>query len=218
MPIGINNVKKIKLKPTPFDQAWYKFLGEVPFDQGWNCTVFGPSFNGKSTFALFFAMQCTTFGNVLYINAEEDSAKGTLQNKLIKNSIRSYKYDFDFADTIDLVEIDKLLMSGRYKYCVRDSIHALAKWNNQKALDTWMNFRSYKKVSFIDVLFSTKDELNFKGESDMIHLSEFAIEVKKDGKGLPLARMERKNRYKSNPDKYKYFDFINRKLPKEIIK
>jgi hypothetical protein len=215
MPVSIEKAKEAVINPTPFDKAWFNFLGHLPIDKGWNCTVFGPSFHGKSTFALFFAMQCTMFGNVLYINAEEDTEKGTLKNKLIKNNIKAMNNKFDFADTTDIEEIDKLLKSGEYKYCVRDSIHAFAKWNQVKVLDLWMKFRDYPEVSFIDILFSTKDELNFKGESDMIHLSEFAIECKKNKQDLPIARMERKNRYKDNPNKNKYLDFIHRKIVRE---
>lgn len=215
MPVSIEDAKIIRIKPTPFDKSWLKFLGLLPINKGWNCTVFGASFNGKSTFALYFAMQLTQFGNVLYVNAEEDTIKGTLQNKLRQNNIKSKKYSFDFADTTDIDEIRKLLDSGKYKYCVRDSIHAFAKWNNVKVLDLWMDFRDYPDISFVDVLFSTKDELNFKGESDMIHLSEFAIECKKNEAGLPIARMERKNRYKENPEKNKYLDFIHSKIVRE---
>lgn len=216
MPIGIEDAKKIKIQPTPYEKSWYKFLGALPINKGWNCTIFGASFNGKSTFALYFAMQCTQFGNVLYINAEEDTHKGTLQNKLRQNNIKSKKHSFDFADTTDIGEIRKLLSSGKYKYCFRDSIHAFAKWNDVKVLNLWMEFRDFPEISFADVLFSTKDELTFKGESDMIHLSEFAIECKKNSAGLPIAQMERKNRYKDNPEKYKYFDFIHSKIVREM--
>lgn len=216
MPISIAEASKIRIKPTPFDDTWYKFLGPLPIDKGWNCTVFGASFNGKSVFVLYMGMALSQFGNVLYVNAEEDTPKGTIQNKIRRNEIRALKYDFDFADTTDLVEIEKLLDSGHYKYVIRDSIHALAQFNDIKPLHLWREFKRWPDISFIDVLFSMKDEKNFKGESDILHLSEFTIECKKNNAGLPIARSARKNRYKEDPDKNKYFDFIHNKILRTV--
>lgn len=217
MPISIAEASKIRTKPTPLDDPWFKFLGELPLDKGWNGTVFGPSFNGKSVFVLYFGMALSQFGDVLYVNVEEDSPKGTIQNKINKNDIRALKYNYDFADTTDLAEINKMLDSGKYKYVIRDSIHALALHNDMKPLHLWREFKKWPDISFIDVLFSMKDEKNFKGESDILHLSEFTVECRKNKAGLPIARGTRKNRYKQDPNKYQYLDFIHNKVLRTVI-
>jgi len=187
--------------PMNMGSKWREFLGNMPKNAQWTMLVFGPSFGGKSTFAMKFCPQLVQNGKVLYVNAEESSEGGTLQEKL-----RRLKVSPDKIYIQDSCKIDDLKTefgSGGYKYVIFDSISKFAKFNHITVLEAYELHRDYPDISFIYILFTTKDGKHYKGESDRVFLSEVCVEVRN-----LVADCSLKNRYKTNRSHFT-FEFIN---------
>lgn len=194
---SLESVLQVNTQPLSLPAKWRQFLGEIPRNAQWTMLITGPSFGGKSTFALKFANILTANGDVLYVNAEEFSQGGTLQEKLrrLKVSTRRIK----MQDSCRMDDLHTELKAGNYKFCVFDSVSKFAKFNKITVLDVFMLHEQYPDVSFIYVLFTTKDGKTYKGESDLIFLSEVCVEV-----ADLIADCSLKNRYKRNRNHFQF--------------
>lgn len=181
---------------------WKQFLGDVPGNAQWTMLVYGPSFGGKSTFSLIFANMLARTGDVLYINSEESLKGGTLQDKLRRLKVSSQ--NIFFLDTNNYEDYVNELKTGKYKYVFYDSISKFAKSTGRKILEIYNEHKDYPNVSFVYILFSTKDGKNFKGDADLKFLSEITIRVEN-----LVADCSEKNRYKSNRNHFQ-FNFLKK--------
>lgn len=175
----------------------------MPSNAQWTMLVYGPSFGGKSTFSLMFANVLARTGDVLYINSEENLKGGTLQEKLRRLKISTQ--NIYFLDTNNYSDYRHELKTGKYKFVFYDSISKFAKVCNKKILDVYNEHKEFPNISFVYILFSTKDDKNFKGDADLKYLSEISIEVRD-----LVADCSGKNRYKSNRN-HLQFNFLKTK-------
>lgn len=183
-----------RTKPLNLSTKYAKFLGKLPSDWQWTMLIYGPSHGGKSSFALQFAQELANNGAVLYNNNEENLGGGTLQDKL--RGLGIYHKNIAFYDDTDIDGLRELLASKKYRFCIMDSLSKLAKSNRVKgktttALSIFDWYKEYPHVSFVHVLFSTKDGDTYKGETDLLFLVDLAVEVK-----AGVASCMIKNRYK----------------------
>ncbi len=179
-----------KVKPLNMPLKWNKFLGQIPSNVQWTMLLTGPSFGGKSSFALKLADMLSRSGRVLYINAEENLAGGTIQSKA--RALKISSPTIHFWDNCELNSIKQQIDTGKYKFVIMDSISKIAMFNQKTVMDLFMLHNDYKEqaISFISVLFSLKGGKSFKGENDVLHLAEVVIHAE-DG----IADCHTKNRY-----------------------
>lgn len=197
MPVTLKDAMKIRVRPLPLARRWRTFLGDVPRDLGWSMLIYGCSFGGKSSFALKFAQELAYHGAVLYINAEEDTGKGTLQRKA--RTLNVYSNNIVFSDTKKLEKVKELLDTGLYKFVFLDSLSAMAH-SRAELLEIFSLKDLYPKVSFIYILHFDKSEKVYIGPSTLKHDVDIALSVnnKKTDK-IKLATTD-KNRYKNTMD------------------
>lgn len=199
---NLDDIRNYRTKPLHLPVAWNKFLGDLPSNAQWTIIVYGHSFGGKTSFILKFAQQLIRNGKLLYINAEESLNGGTLQEKIRNLNISSKK--ISFFDDVDLEDIKSELRTGKYKFVVFDSLSKIAKTNKISALDVFNIHKEFPNINFIFILFTTKDGKTYKGESDLIFLSEITIEIKNG-----VADCSVKNRYKKKKINMQFDIFKN---------
>lgn len=187
--VPIEDLKKIKTKSYRMRSEWKKFIGDLPYEYlvngTWQPVVFhifiwGASFSGKSVGSLHLAQEFSRLGDVLYVNAEENLGKGTLELKVKFFKIKSRGNKFIFSNKTDLSEIDKDIESGNYKFVFRDSVHDLANKNNMKVEELIHDqMKKHPNVCFIDISYTLKDGKDFKGKSDIRHMYDATFKAEK---------------------------------------
>lgn len=205
MPVSVNEVIHIRIKPTPLPLLWFKWLGALPIDKQWTALVSGGSYKGKSSIMLRFSKILSRFGKVLYANFEEDATGGTLQVKLKQNGIRSN--DIYFLDSRSTEDLKNELATGKYKYCVVDSITAICDTPKETSL-LFKELKEFKDVSFLFVFHADKEEANYIGSSKFKHMVDIMIDLIMPG----VASIRRKNRWKSDRDNLEFDIFKNKLL------
>lgn len=111
----------------PFTGEWNKILGEP--DIRFSTLIRGEAKSGKSTYCAKFAQYISQFGRVLYISAEERLNSKTLQNRLNYCGVNSVK--IRFVHEKDVVNIEKLLRTGGYRFVIIDSVqHVQMSYND----------------------------------------------------------------------------------------
>jgi len=191
-----------QIAPIPMARIWKDFLGELPIDSQITMLVHGPSHGGKTSFMLKLAKEWGLRYPVLYVNAEEEIGGGTLEVKLRQFKFprsrfekRKGVYFTNHGNNGDnnLDNIIKWIDTGFFKYVIFDSATKLARINNCKLkeiVDLAENYRTHN-INFASILFTTKDQKNYKGDSDLKYDAEMTIRVDN-----LIADCKEKNRYK----------------------
>lgn len=184
------DVGKMEFKALRFLEAWQEFLGLPALD--FSMAIHGLPGQGKSTFALLFALYLAeNFGRVLYITAEEGFSK-TMQDKLKLNE--AFHPDLHIADLRSMEDIITEVKTNTYHFIFIDSL-------NKLHIDTegMRELRKrYQGAAFITVSQSTKDG-KLRGSQEIVHDCDIAIEVKEG-----IARTT-KNRFQESPREYSIF-------------
>ena len=112
------DIVKRNVEVYPFTGDWNKLLGEP--DIRFSTLIRGKAKSGKSTYCMKLAQECSQWGRVLYISAEERINSKTLQQRIAHCGVDSPKVRF--AHTKDLDQIDMLLKNGGYRFVIVDSV------------------------------------------------------------------------------------------------
>lgn len=205
MAISAQDITKIRIKPLPLGAPFGLLLGDVPLEYQWTMGVFGGSFSGKSSFALLLADELSRHGNVLYGNMEENYDTGTIQNKMKVLNLRLR--NVSFLEKSSVAHMEQELQTGKYKYCIIDSIseYATSLREIKEALDIK---KRYPNISFIFILHGNKQEGNYIGPSKIKHLVDIMLECRKGTVSTT------KNRLKSNI-RYMNYQFFQKKFVEE---
>lgn len=102
----------------PFQKEWKVLLGEP--DIRFSSLIRGHAKSGKSTYCAKFAQHCSEWGRVLYVSAEERLNSKTLQQRLAFCGVTSN--NVRLIHTKELTDIDKLIKTGGYRFCIIDSV------------------------------------------------------------------------------------------------
>ncbi len=112
------DIAERNIEVYPFINEWNKLLGEP--DIRFSTLIRGKAKSGKSTYCMKFAQECSQWGRVLYISAEERINSKTLQQRISNCKVTSPKVRF--AHTKELDEIDTLVKNGGYRFVIIDSV------------------------------------------------------------------------------------------------
>lgn len=187
--INMADAMRIRVVPLPLPHEWRRFLGDLPRLQQWTMFVYGPPFGGKSSFLLKFSRVLAYYGKVLYVNAEENTKGGTIQNKARLLQILSDKIYFLDDDTLESIREE--LGAGEYQYCVIDSISEMANTMNE-TLGIIDIRKEFPDISFIFISHADKSEKTYLGPSKLKHKVDIALLVEDS------VVYTEKNRYKRN--------------------
>lgn len=187
---------KIKVRPTLLPKAYKNWIEFMPCNAQWTMGVAGKPGAGKSSWLLKLSAILSKHGRVIYSNFEEDVAGGTLQQKIrdmkIITSFPWAKTKVEFLENERWSELVKRLNTGKYKYCIIDSVSKIKVRGKLKTEEILSLKRQFPKVNLIFVYHYRKDGKGFKGESDFEHEHDYFIEIERGGDAIFI-----KNRFKT---------------------
>lgn len=111
-------IQEKNIEVYPFKGDWNKLPGEP--DIRFSTLIRGKAKSGKSTYCMKLAQECSQWGRVLYVSAEERINSKTLQQRIKSCNVTSP--NVRFAHTKELTEIDQLLKNGGYRFVIFDSV------------------------------------------------------------------------------------------------
>lgn len=168
-------------KALHFTDEWQQFIGYPSIN--FQCAIHGRAGEGKSTFAIQFAMYLAeNFGRVIYISSEEGFSK-TFKDKFVRNNALSE--NLFVADLNSYDEIKKEIPVDAYHFIFIDSLN-----NMRIDAEILKQLRErYKNSSIITISQATKDG-KMRGSYEIIHDVDIEIIVTKG------VAMTNKNRFK----------------------
>jgi predicted ATP-dependent serine protease len=122
-PTTLREITRMPYKAAALSPKWREFLGHVPADEQFSVLLAGPAGTGKSTLCMQLAKEFTRLGHVLYVCAEERTKTGTLRLRAKLLGISSSR--IWLHDTVHYAEVCEQLDTGKYKFCVIDSIQEM---------------------------------------------------------------------------------------------
>lgn len=195
----INAKELAKHRPTPLKlpRRWRELLGKVPENIQWKYAISGPPANGKSTMAFQLSDALARKGKVLYGNFEENTAVGTLSEKLRENRVRNESIDFLETRTLD--KFLEELNTGKYDFAVIDSLSVL--FDSKATIKEFFGQleQDYPSIPIIIVIHYTKGG-QYYGSAFLDHIVDIH-HVVKDGK----ARTSKNRFTKRTPKDFKIF-------------
>jgi hypothetical protein len=108
-PTTLREITRMPYKAAALSPKWREFLGHVPADEQFSVLLAGPA--------------GTRLGHVLYVCAEERTKTGTLRLRAKLLGISSSR--IWLHDTVHYAEVCEQLDTGKYKFCVIDSIQEM---------------------------------------------------------------------------------------------
>lgn len=171
----------------PIPREWERFLGYMESDTRY--LVKGPEGTRKSTFMLKTADMCGRLGEVLYVLAEEKLKSGTVQKRERHAKVTLSRVRYLETPSID--EVDALLSTGRFRFCIVDSVNMLKSKNEDE--ERIMHLWDRHRIVFFYVMQMTKDYKEYKGKADFRHFVDVVIETERRG-GKYYAVAQGKNR------------------------
>lgn len=205
-------ILKQKIVPTPMPSVYQKFFDILPFNSQWIMGVSGLSGHGKSTFLYILCGVLSKYAKVLYANIEENIEGGTIKRKIDETQLYQKfphaKRRIQFLEDNSYNGMIEELETGKYKYCVIDSVSKLQgrKHSSHALIDLKLRF---PKVNFIFVLHYLKFGGTYKGGSELIHEFDVFYEVE------DLVVYHIKNRFKTKQTrKFTKLSVIKSKKPK----
>ncbi len=177
-------------KALCFTDKWQQFIGYPSIN--FQCAIHGRAGEGKSTFAIQFALYLAeNFGKALYISSEEGFSK-TFKDKFVNNNALSD--NLYVADIKSYDDIIKEIPVNTYHFIFIDSL-------NNMRIDAEMlkKFRErYKNSAIITISQATKDG-KMRGSYEIIHDVDIEIIVTN---GVAITN---KNRFKEKELKLNIF-------------
>lgn len=113
-----SDIAERNIETYAFAGEWKKLLGEP--DIRFSSLIEGEAKSGKSTYCMKFAQECSQWGRVLYVSAEERINSKTLQQRLKMAGVTSKNVRIVHTKNID--DIDRLVKTGGYRFGILDSI------------------------------------------------------------------------------------------------
>jgi predicted ATP-dependent serine protease len=205
--VDVREVPRKRERGLRLSGMWKQYYGYLPEKKYFIELVGGDSFSGKTAFLLFRSQMLSKYGNVLYVNEEEGLKRSTIAYDLKQYKIRGKRNSIFLTNTesnkLTATEIEDVLMTGKYKYVVIDSMQVFGfnnGMNNVQVME-WgerVADRVYESTgqatSFAYSLYAKKGGQDFKGVNDLIHMADIFTWLSKDENGEPVASCERKNR------------------------
>ena len=188
--ISSKELSKHDYKALCFTDKWMHFIGYPSIN--FQCAIHGRAGEGKSTFAIQFAMYLSeNFGKVIYISSEEGFSK-TFKDKFVRNNaISDNLYVADLRSYDDII---KEIPVDAYHFIFIDSLN-----NMRIDAELLKNIRErYKNSSIITISQATKDG-KMRGSYEIIHDVDIEIIVNKG------VAMTNKNRFKEKEIELKVF-------------
>lgn len=146
------------------------FGGDLPV--GFKMLLWSLPSQGKSTFSLLLSAQLANYGRGLYCALEESIETGSIAQRARK--LRISAQNIDVVSAINLPETIKILQTGKYTFCVIDSVGMY----EEKPEQTLMQLKkTFPKISFIFVAHSRKDGKNYAGARELKHLCDISLTV-----------------------------------------
>lgn len=192
-----------RIVPTPMPKKYKEFFEVLPLNSQWIMGITGPSGAGKSTFLILFSGILCHSGNLLYANIEERAKGGTLKRKIHDTGLLSkYPQANKKVKFLQITQDDQKkketeynkmieeLDSGKYKYCVIDSVSKLL-GRGFKVADLIDLRVKYPDVNFMFVMHYRKDDAGYIGATSLRHEFDCFVEIK------DLKAYNKKNRFKT---------------------
>ena len=166
--MSAQSLKSYKYRAYKFTGKWKKLIGDP--SKNFHMMVYGLPKAGKSIFCTQFANYlATTFGEVLYVAAEEGFSV-TIQKK-----IRDYIPDtanIDYANFREFEPIRETLANGTYDFCFIDSVNYIKITADQVEQLKQEN----PNMAFITIQQATKDGKHAGGQ-DFAHNCDIIVQV-----------------------------------------
>lgn len=150
-----------------FSSEWSEFLGNP--SKPFNFMIYGDAKAGKSFFCFQFAQYLTTFGEVVYISAEEGIGD-TVKRKIEVTQA----YDVFVVPAQSKEEIVKEIKTYDYKFVFIDSVTKL----QMEAEDFEALRKEFNNVSFVAILQTNKSN-DFAGDKVWAHNTDAILRVEK---------------------------------------
>ena len=118
--ISVNELYNKKRALLDFTDEWLKGFGKPEQKGSW--LVWGPSYNGKTTFVCQLAKYLTSFGKVVYNSLEEGESK-SMENAFRRVGMEEARRKIILLDKAPLTEIKQRLAERRPpKFVIMDSV------------------------------------------------------------------------------------------------
>jgi predicted ATP-dependent serine protease len=187
-PSTLYDVSRMPYQRLGLRGDWHAFVGSVPATEQWTMLVSGPSGSGKSSFCLGLAKELSRFGHVLYVAAEERLKSGTIRIRAKVMHITSQR--IWIYDTISISDVVEELKTGRYAYCLIDSVQEL-RATVEESLELKEQFPD---ISFIFVAQADAAERRSLGGHKVKHMVDIRVWTEAEDDGSRWA-VNLKNRY-----------------------
>ena len=166
--ISSKELAKYDYKALCFTGKWMQFIGYPSIN--FQCAIHGRAGEGKSTFAIQFALYLAeNFGKALYISSEEGFSKTFKDKFVLNNALSDNLYVADLKSYDDII---KEIPVNAYHFIFVDSL-------NNMRIDAEMlkKFRErYKNSAIITISQATKDG-KMRGSYEIIHDVDIEIIV-----------------------------------------
>lgn len=118
---SLSDIRNYKPKAVEFDGMWRDSIGDPELKGSW--IIWGPSGNGKTSFAMQLAMYFTKFTKVIYDSIEEGMSM-SIQTAIRRISVDTEsKYRFNLLDKVSIKDLRAILSKQRSaRVVVIDSI------------------------------------------------------------------------------------------------
>lgn len=170
-PRSLGEIRQRNFKPVQLSKKFADFFGDLPDD--FRMFIWGLPSSGKSSLTLLLADDLSRTAPLLYISGEESIDRGAIAERTRKLGITSN--NLYFLETTKLDDIRAALKTGKYKYCIVDSLNVIEAEDTEQGAKIREEFPN---VAFIFISHANKDGRAYAGERSLAHLFDVVVHMK----------------------------------------